>query len=162
MPIRTVGDPVLRTRTKHVDQVDDRLRALVGDMFETMYEAPGVGLAGNQVGVELALTVIDCAGVRCVLINPEIVYLSEETETDDEGCLSVPGFHFPTPRASTATVRALNEFGEEVELTGTGLLARCFQHEVDHLNGKLYLDRLPGKERRRAWNEIEAAERRAR
>jgi peptide deformylase len=160
MPIRTVGDPVLRTPTRVVPEVDDKLRALIEDMFETMYEAPGVGLAGNQVGIELSLTVIDCAGVKAVLINPQITYLSEEIETDDEGCLSVPGYHFPTPRAAKATVSALNEFGEPVELTGTGLLARCFQHEVDHLNGRLYLDRLPGKVRGRAWAEIEAGDRR--
>lgn len=160
MPIRTVGDPVLRTPTRPVDKIDDKLRALIEDMFETMYEAPGVGLAGNQVGVELSLAVIDCAGVKAVLINPRITYLSEEIQTDDEGCLSVPGYHFPTPRAATATVTGLDEHGEEIELTGTGLLARCFQHEVDHLNGRLYLDRLPGKARGRAWAEIEAGDRR--
>jgi len=160
MPIRTVGDPVLRTPTRAVQAFDDKLRALVGEMFETMYDAPGVGLAGNQVGVELSVTVIDCAGVKAVLVNPKITYVSEDVETDDEGCLSVPGYHFPTPRATTATVTGFDEFGDAVELTGTGLLARCFQHEVDHLNGRLYLDRLPGKVRGRAWAEIEAGDRR--
>jgi peptide deformylase len=155
MPIRTVGDPVLRTATRAVPQFDDQLRALVSEMFQTMYEAPGVGLAGNQVGVELSLAVIDCAGVKAVLVNPRITYVSEEIEEDDEGCLSVPGFHFPTPRAATATVEAFDEHGQPVELTGSGLLARCLQHEVDHLNGKLYLDRLPGKTRGRAWRQIE-------
>jgi peptide deformylase len=170
-PIRQVGDPVLRTPTDPVREFDDRLRHLVADMFETMYDAPGVGLAANQIGVSLRLFVYDCgvdddhqdvpgSGERIgVVCNPRITLLGGRDPRDpgppdwvdgDEGCLSVLGLAYATPRWSQATVEGFDEFGKPVTVEGTGLLARCLQHETDHLDGKLYLDRLVGEERAEA------------
>lgn len=165
-PIRQVGDPVLRTRAEDVQVFDDVLRQLVDDMFETMYDAPGVGLAANQVGISLRLFVYDCGpedgpdgepgdGLRRkgVLVNPHLTELGGQPAADpgqpdwtddEEGCLSVKGLQFDTPRWSTATVVGLDVRGEPVTVRGAGLLARCLQHEADHLDGKLYLDRLVG------------------
>jgi peptide deformylase len=166
-PIRQVGDPVLRTRTEPIAVFDDVLAQLVEDMFDTMYDAPGVGLAANQVGVGLRVFVYDCGpedgpdggpgdgparkGAFC---NPVVTELGGLPATDpgqpdwtddDEGCLSVKGLQFETPRWSSATVHGLDIHGEPVTIHGTGLLARCLQHETDHLDGKLYLDRLVGE-----------------
>ncbi|WP_336921302.1 peptide deformylase [Aquipuribacter sp. SD81] len=149
--IRHVGDPVLRTRATPVTAFDDRFRALVARMFEAMAAADGVGLAANQVGNDLAVFVLDCDGVRAVVANPELELVGDLVETEPEGCLSVPGHSWPTPRRARATVRGQDEHGRPVVLAGEGLLARCLQHEVDHLAGRVYLDRLPGPLRRRAW-----------
>jgi peptide deformylase len=154
-PIRIVGDPVLHNPVRRVETFDEELRTLVEDMFDTMAAAPGVGLAANQVGVDLRLFVYDCPddqGVRHrgVVINPELG-TSERPETmpdpddDLEGCLSVPGESFPTGRASWAKVTGQDLSGEPVEVEGTGYFARCLQHETDHLDGLLYLNRLVGR-----------------
>jgi peptide deformylase len=154
--IRTVGDPVLRTRATPVTAFDDRLRALVARMFDAMAAADGVGLAANQVGNDLAVFVMDCDGVRAVVVNPRLHLPDDEVATDGEGCLSVPGRHWPTPRRVRARVSGQDEHGRPVVVEGSGLVARCLQHEVDHLAGRVYLDRLPGPLRRQAWAAVTA------
>ena len=154
-PIRVLGDPVLRQVSEPVHAFDAGLGRLVDRMFEAMYAADGAGLAANQIGVGLRVFVMDCEGVKAVLVNPELTDLSEEVVTDDlEGCLSVPDRHYPTTRSVRAGVRGVDEHGEPVELTGEGYVARCFQHEVDHLDGKVYLDRLTGTVRREAMRDL--------
>ena len=153
--IRLLGDPVLRQPTDPVRSFDAGLRRLVDRMFEAMYAAEGAGLAANQIGVGLRVFVMDCEGVKAVLVNPELTELSDEFVEDElEGCLSVPDRHYPTTRSVRAGVRGVDEHGEPVELTGEGYVARCFQHEVDHLDGKVYLDRLTGKVRREAMRDL--------
>jgi peptide deformylase len=157
-PIRVVGDPVLSTPTRRVEEVDDELRTLVADMFDTMAAAHGVGLAANQVGVDLRVFVYDCPDedgerARGVVVNP-VLEISSRPETmpdpddDEEGCLSVPGEQFPTGRADRARVTGTDLDGAAVVVEGTGFLARCLQHETDHLDGLLYLDRLVGRNQR--------------
>ncbi len=159
-PIVIAGDPVLHRPVRPVDTFDDELRTLVEDMFETMAAAPGVGLAANQVGVDLRVFVYDCPddeGVRHrgVVVNP-VLETSERPETmpdpedDLEGCLSVPGESFPTGRASWAKVTGQDMSGEPVTIEGTGYFARCLQHETDHLDGLVYLNRLVGRHAREA------------
>ncbi|GAA3438008.1 peptide deformylase [Kutzneria kofuensis] len=159
-PIRVVGDPVLSTPTRPVTDFDDELRTLVADMYETMAAANGVGLAANQIGVDLRVFVYDCPddeGVRHkgVVVNPTLT-TSERPEgmpdpdDDFEGCLSVPGETYPTGRATWAKVTGFDDSGEPVEVEGTGFFARCLQHETDHLDGLLYLDRLVGRNARAA------------
>lgn len=154
-PIRTFGDPVLRMETKPVADIDDRVRTLVQDMIETMYQAPGVGLAANQIGVSRRIAVFDAhdeLGAR-VMINPELVETSGEVELE-EGCLSVPRRWWNVTRPSFARVRALDLDGNEVEYAGDGLLGRVLQHEFDHLDGRLIIDRLAREERKRALKEL--------
>ena len=154
-PIRVLGDPVLRQVTAPVTAFDAGLRRLVDRMFEAMYAADGAGLAANQIGVGQRVFVMDCEGVKAALVNPELTELSDEVVEDElEGCLSVPGRHYPTTRSLRAGVRGQDEHGEPVELTGEGYVARCFQHEVDHLDGTVYLDRLKGKVRREALRDL--------
>jgi peptide deformylase len=160
-PIRIIGDPVLHTPTRAVADFDDELRTLVEDMFETMAAADGVGLAANQVGVDLRIFVTDCPDgqsgerVRAVVVNP-VLETSERPETmpdpedDEEGCLSVPGEAFPTGRAQWARVTGVDAHGQPVTVEGNGFLARCLQHEVDHLDGIIYTDRLVGRNARTA------------
>ena len=140
------GDPVLRTKTQIIETIDASLHEFIADMFRTMYAAPGIGLAANQVGVSKAIAVIDLQpGGRkqpFVIINPEVTEKSGEIK-EDEGCLSVPGFSGLVKRFVRVKVRALNAEGVPVEIEGEGLMARCLQHEIDHLNGKLYVDRMP-------------------
>jgi peptide deformylase len=165
-PIRIVGDPVLHTPTRLVTEFGGELHALVGDMFDTMVAAQGVGLAANQIGVDLRLFVYDCAdeqGVRHrgTVINP-VLETSERPETmpdpddDWEGCLSVPGESFPTGRAGWARVTGVDADGAPLTVEGTGLLARCLQHETDHLDGTLYLNRLVGRYAREAKKMLKA------
>ncbi len=165
-PIRIVGDPSLRTPTRQVSEFDAALHTLVADLFETMAAADGVGLAANQIGVDLRLFVYDCPdddGVRRrgVVVNP-VLETSERPETmpdpddDWEGCLSVPGESFPTGRASWSRVSGVDADGEPVCLEGTGFLARCLQHEMDHLDGVVYLDRLVGRYSREAKKMLRA------
>ena len=154
-PIRTFGDPVLRTEMNRVEVIDDTIVTLVEDMIETMYEAPGVGLAANQIGITKTVAVFDAQdelGPR-VMINPEIVETSGEWEYE-EGCLSVPGRYWEIVRPGFARVKALDLDGNEVEYAGDGLLGRVLQHEVDHLNGKLLLDRLDKPVRKKALKEL--------
>jgi peptide deformylase len=160
-PIRIVGDPVLHTPTRPVESVDDDLRTLVADMFDTMAAAHGVGLAANQVGVPLRVFVYDCPDeqtrtrARGVVVNP-VLETSPRPETmpdpedDEEGCLSVPDEQFPTGRAAWARVTGTDLDGAPVTVEGIGFLARCLQHETDHLDGVIYLDRLVGRNQRAA------------
>jgi peptide deformylase len=166
-PIRIVGDPVLHTPTRPVTEFDDALRGLVADMFDTMAAADGVGLAANQIGVPLRLFVFDCPDDelrqrrRGVIANP-VLETSGRPETmpdpddDDEGCLSVPDEQFPTGRAGWARVTGADEQGEPVAIEGRGFLARCLQHETDHLDGLLYLDRLIGRHKRAGRRAVRA------
>jgi peptide deformylase len=160
--IVVVGDPVLAERTRPVTDFDDTLAALIDDMFAAMAVASGVGLAAPQVGVSLAVFVYDCPdgdGQRQVghVINP-VIEVFGEPDTADEGCLSVPGPYHELERASGATVRGFDKTGAPVEVTGTGYFARCLQHETDHLNGMLYIDRLPRNRRRRILREMQPFE----
>jgi peptide deformylase len=144
-------DKLLRTVAKPVEQVDDGIRQLVDDMFETMYEAPGIGLAATQVNVHQRVIVIDTSEDKnrpLCLINPEIIN-SDGAEECEEGCLSVPEIYETVQRAETVTVKALNQNGEEFTLDAGDLLAVCIQHEMDHLVGKLFVDYLsPLKQQR--------------
>jgi peptide deformylase len=155
MPIRRFGDPVLREPGATVERFDDALRRLAEDMFETMYDAPGVGLAAQQVGLAIRLFVFDAGEDRGkgVVANPVLCDPDGEEE-DDEGCLSVPGLYYPTTRANRVRVVGQDLDGVAVSLEGEGLLARIFQHETDHVNGVLYLDRLRAGDRRRALAEL--------
>ncbi|MGD8998914.1 MAG: peptide deformylase [Granulosicoccaceae bacterium] len=144
-------DPRLRTAARPVAEVDDRIRQLVADMLETMYAAPGIGLAATQVNVHERVLVLDISEDRSaprVFINPEII-AAEGHEVMEEGCLSVPGVYDNVERADRIRVRALNEHGETFELDADGLLAVCIQHEIDHLDGKVFVDYLsPLKQQR--------------
>jgi len=150
-------DPKLRQKASHVAEVDDGIRALVDDMFETMYAAPGIGLAAVQVEVLKRVIVIDISEdkdqPKC-FINPEIVESSGE-EKMEEGCLSVPGIYEPVSRAKDITVRYLDRDGKKQELTVDGLLAVCVQHEMDHLDGKLFVDYLSEMKRNRIRKKME-------
>ena len=150
-------DPRLRNEARPVEVVDDAIRTLVADMFETMYAAPGIGLASIQVNVPQRVIVVDISENHdqpLCLINPEILS-SEGTETMDEGCLSVPGFYETVQRAEKIRVRALNEQGETFEMDADGLLAVCIQHEIDHLDGKLFVDYLSTLKRSRIRKKLE-------
>jgi peptide deformylase len=157
MPIVKFGDPVLRKKTADVPQIEESLLETISDMFRTMYAAPGIGLAANQVGLSKNFAVIDLqqGGQRrpFVIINPVIEERSGSI-TEEEGCLSVPGFGGKVKRAAKVRVRALNEHGLPVVIEGEGLMARCLQHEIDHLNGKLYIDRMPLVSRLRIKRDI--------
>ncbi|SCF19686.1 peptide deformylase [Micromonospora mirobrigensis] len=154
--IRIIGDPVLRTPCEPVTSFDADLRALVGDLMDTLLGAPGrAGVAAPQIGVGAQVFVYDADGHRGHMINPTIE-LSEQTQDDEEGCLSIPGLYFPTPRAMHATVHGFDQHGEPLTISGSGFLARALQHETDHLHGRLYVDTLRGEGRRRALREIRA------
>ena len=154
MPIRTLGDPVLRQPTKPVDTFDEALRVLVDDMFETMYAAPGVGLAANQVGVGKAFFVYDDReGDTGFVANPELSEREGE-DTFEEGCLSIPGPYHDTVRAARVRLRGRDLHGDPVDILAEGLLARIFQHETDHLQGMLYVDRLDEEGRRDVMRQL--------
>jgi peptide deformylase len=141
-PIMVLGNPVLRQKAKKVSRFDRSIERLVDDMIETMRKAPGVGLAAPQIGIPLRVAVIETEKDQVhVLINPEIVKLEGEWEPD-EGCLSVPGYWAKVKRAARVTVKARNVKGKEIRLTGEELLGQALQHEIDHLDGKVYVDRL--------------------
>ncbi len=145
-PILVVGNPVLRQKAKRISQVDKPIQRLIDDMIETMRAAPGVGLAAPQVGVPLRLAVIEVDEKVTVLINPEIIKTIGETELD-EGCLSVPGFWGQVTRAERVSVKALDRNGKEQRIRDAeGLFAQALQHEIDHLDGKLYIDRVDSAE----------------
>ncbi|OUQ48713.1 peptide deformylase [Lachnoclostridium sp. An118] len=142
--IRELGDEVLTKQCKEVTKMTLRTKVLIQDMLDTMYEALGVGLAAPQVGVLKRIVVIDVGEGPIILVNPEILETSGE-QTGEEGCLSVPGKSGQVTRPDYVKVKALNEDMEEVELEGTGLLARAFCHEIDHLDGKMYVDLVEGE-----------------
>ena len=152
-PIRTFGDPVLRTAAMDVSDDTDSLERLVEDMLETMYEAPGVGLAAPQIGISKRIFVADIGEGPFVMVNPEIVEVSGSW-TFDEGCLSVPGYYWPIKRPGYAKARGFDIDSSPVEYEGEELMGRVLQHEIDHLNGMLLLERLSRREKRQALREI--------
>jgi peptide deformylase len=152
LPILTYPDPRLHTVAKPVQAVDARIRALIADMLETMYDANGIGLAATQVDVHERLIVIDVSEERnqpLVLVNPEITWASAETQVGDEGCLSVPGIYDGVERARAVRVRAIDGDGQSREVEAEGLLAVCIQHEMDHLLGKVFVEYLSPLKRNR-------------
>ena len=152
LSILTYPDPRLHTVAKPVQAVDARIRGLITDMLETMYDANGIGLAATQVDVHERLIVIDTSEERnqpLVLINPEITWASEEKQVGDEGCLSVPGIYDGVERSQAIKVRALDGEGKSRELSAEGLLAVCIQHEMDHLQGKVFVEYLSPLKRNR-------------
>jgi peptide deformylase len=158
MPIRTLGDPVLREPSKPVDRFDGALRRIVDEMMETMYAANGVGLAGPQVGLSLRLFTYDDGETGpSFLANPELSLMEDEL-ISDEGCLSIPGPYYPTARAQRVRISGADERGRRVEIDADGLLARIFQHETDHLHGMLYIDRLDDAGRRAVMAELRQIE----
>ncbi|CEA04740.1 peptide deformylase [Pseudomonas saudimassiliensis] len=151
-------DPRLRTIAKPVEVVDDRIRQLVDDMFDTMYDAPGIGLAATQVNVHERVIVMDLSDDRSeprVFINPELEPLTEDLEEMQEGCLSVPGFYETVTRPERVRVKALDRDGQAFDIICEGLLAVCIQHECDHLNGKLFVDYLSNLKRDRIRKKLE-------
>lgn len=152
-PIRTWGDLVLTSTADPVDDVDDKVRRLVDDMLETMYDAPGVGLAAPQIGVSRRLFVFDVGDGPHAVVNPELVETSGEWEFD-EGCLSVPGRFWTITRPGFARVRGLDRNGDPVEHAGDELLGRVLQHETDHLDGHLLLERLTRRIRKQALRQL--------
>ena len=151
-------DPRLRTVARPVETVDDDLRRLIDDMLETMYQAPGIGLAATQVNVHKRVLVLDVSEERNdprVFINPEITPLTEEIESLEEGCLSVPGFNEAVERPARVHVKALDRDGEPFEMEADGLLAVCLQHEQDHLDGKLFVDHISRLKRQRIRKKLE-------
>ena len=155
-------DPRLHKVAQPVSVIDDRLRALIDDMFETMYDAKGIGLAATQVDVHQRLIVIDVSeerDQRLVLINPELLWASDERVKGDEGCLSVPGIYDGVERAERVKVRALDEQGQAREIEADGLLAVCIQHEMDHLMGKVFVEYLSPLKQRRIKTKLLKAER---
>ena len=156
-PIRLFGDPVLRMPAQPVVDFDKELRTLVKDLTETMLDAPGVGLAAPQLGVSLRVFTYDVDDVVGHLINP-ILDLSDEEQMGEEGCLSLPGLTFDCRRAYGVVAKGFNMHGDPVVIEGTELLARCVQHETDHLDGVLFIDRLDPEQRKLAMKAIREAE----
>ena len=159
-----MGDPVLRTRAEPVESFDDELRALVEDMFETMYHAEGVGLAAPQIGISRRIMVVDVRDDereergRFALVNPEIVAVSRETDRASEGCLSIPGLEEVVERPWAVEVRGYDPHGLEVVIEADDLLARALQHEIDHLDGVLFPDRVSALKRRmllKKWRKLQ-------
>lgn len=151
-------DPRLRTVAEPIEKVDADLQTMIDDMFETMYEAPGIGLAATQVNFHRRLIVIDITEDRTqplVFINPEIEILSEDPHAYKEGCLSVPGFYEEVERPERVKVNAIDRDGNPFEMICEGLLAVCIQHEVDHLNGKLFVDYISTLKRNRIAHKLE-------
>jgi peptide deformylase len=165
-PILTVPDPVLKQVSKRVDVVTDETRRLMDDMLETMYAAPGIGLAAIQVGVPQRVIVMDLAKedeppAPRYFVNPEILETSDEFQTYEEGCLSVPDFFDEVERPTRARLRYLNYKGEQVEEWAEGMYAVCIQHEMDHLEGTLFIDHLSRLKRQFAINKVKKARRNA-
>ncbi|TDE90000.1 peptide deformylase [Occultella glacieicola] len=152
--IRVIGDPVLRTPCEEITRIDDRVRALVADLVETVDAEGRAGLAANQIGVSLRAFSWNLDGEVGYVLNPRLVKVSEGIQDGDEGCLSVPGLWFPTRRATYAKVEGIDLDGAAVTVEGEGLMARCLQHEVDHLDGRLYLDRLDRDVRKGAMRQV--------
>jgi peptide deformylase len=150
LKIELLGAGVLRRRAEEVVEIDEELRLFIRDMFETMYDAEGVGLAAPQVGVSRRVIVVDVreeGTVPFAMVNPRIVESSRDTDKSEEGCLSIPGISSVVERPARVTAEGLTEHGEPIRIEAEGLLARCIQHEVDHLEGVLFLDRLSALKR---------------
>lgn len=151
-------DPRLRTIAKPVETFDNKLQTLIDNMFETMYDAPGIGLAATQIDVHKQLIVMDLSEEKNephVFINPELTILEGDPEKMQEGCLSVPGFYEDVERIEHVLIKALDREGKPFEMEARGLLAVCIQHEMDHLNGKLFVDYLSGLKRNRIKKKLE-------
>jgi peptide deformylase len=164
--IVVMGDPILRTATAEVDAFDRDLKMLVRDLFETMYHAEGIGLAAPQIGISRRVIVIDLRSeeqpeARLALINPSVVWASAESDKEPEGCLSIPGLEEVIKRSLAIRVEAVNIDGGRMELEAEGLFARVLQHEIDHLDGILFVDRVSALKRRilmKKWKKIQAEE----
>lgn len=164
LPILRYPDPRLQRVAEPVREVDERIRQLVRDMADTMYEAPGIGLAATQVDVHLRVVVIDVSEAKDqlrVFINPEIVASSDECKVYEEGCLSVPGIYDDVERPERVTVKALDQHGQAFTLEADGLLAVCIQHEIDHLNGRVFVQYLSRLKQGRIKTKMLKAERSA-
>lgn len=158
LPILHFPDPRLRTKAKPVAVVDDAIRQLISDMFETMYDAPGIGLAATQVNHHIRLVVMDISEDKSqplVFINPKVTPLTEDKAPYEEGCLSVPTVYDMVDRPTKVRIEALNEQGEAFSLETDGLLAVCIQHELDHLEGKLFVDYLSTLKRQRIKTKLQ-------
>jgi peptide deformylase len=163
--VRHYPDPFLRQRAAEVSEIDEDIRTLIEQMFKVMEDEKGIGLAAPQIGVGKRVVTVSIDEKhfdRLALINPEILHLSEETDVMEEGCLSVPGVNADVRRPIEAVVRGITRSGRQVEISAEGLLARVLQHEIDHLNGTLFIDRLTGKARKGVERELAAAEKRYR
>ena len=157
--IRTIGDAILEKKTKAVKEMTDRLKELISDMFDTMYDANGVGLAAPQVGILKQIFVVDIGdGKQYVAINPEITVVGEEVQTGEEGCLSVPGKEGVVTRPMLIKVKALDQNMKEYTLDASGFLARAFSHENDHLQGILYTEKVEGELEDVVYEELEEEE----
>lgn len=163
LPILHYPDSRLREPAAAIEQVDDQIRTLIDDMFETMYDAPGIGLAAPQVNIHKRLIVIDISDDKTeplALVNPQIV-AAEGNERSEEGCLSVPGVYEYVERAERVRVRALDRDGQELDFDADGLLAVCIQHEIDHLDGKVFVDYLSPLKQKRIRKKLEKQRRQA-
>lgn len=157
-PIRYFGDPVLRTEADPVIDFDKELRTLVADLTDTMRDANGAGLAAPQIGVGLRVFAFNVDDVLGHLVNPVLHFPDDEEQEGEEGCLSIPGLYYDTKRRLNVVAKGFNEYGDPLQIVGSGLLARCVQHETDHLDGVLFVDRLDAETRKRAMKDIRAAE----
>ncbi|MFF0492310.1 peptide deformylase [Nocardia sp. NPDC004068] len=157
-PVRLFGDPVLRARADEVTTFDRELRQLVTDLTDTMHASGGIGMAGPQIGVGLRVFVYDTGDAAGHLVNPSYEVLGAEEQTGPEGCLSIPGLRYDVTRALRVRARGLDSAGAAVEFEAEGLLARCVQHETDHLDGLLYLDRLNAATRKEAMRAVRESE----
>lgn len=158
LPVRLLGDPVLRTPADPVVDFDRELRRLVDDLTTTMREQNGVGLAAPQLGVGLRVFAFDVDELVGHLVNPQLTFPDEEEQEGQEGCLSVPGIYADTRRRQNVVANGFNRHGDPIQIVGSGLLARCVQHESDHIDGVLFIDRLDRAARKQAMREIRAAE----
>lgn len=154
VPIRTFGDPALRQKARPVERVGELHRRIAGDMLETMRDAPGVGLAGPQIGVLERIFVWEVEEDHGTLINPVITWRSDDEVEGEEGCLSLPGIYYPVMRARAVRVEGIDQGGEPVRFGAEDLLARVCQHEIDHLDGVLFIDHLPSELRREALTRL--------
>ena len=156
-PIRLFGDPVLRTPAEPVADFDKQLRNLVKDLTETLRDAQGAGLAAPQIGVGLRVFAYAVGSERGHLVNPDLSFPDEEEQDGEEGCLSFPGIYYDVKRRLNTVARGFTDRGDPVQIVGTDVLARCLQHETDHLDGVLFIDRMDPATRKRALREIRAA-----
>jgi peptide deformylase len=157
-PIRLFGDPVLRTPAEPVVDFDKELRQLVEDLTETMRDQSGAGLAAPQIGVGLRVFTFDVDDVLGYMVNPVLHFPDEEEQDGPEGCLSIPGLYFDTKRRQNVVAKGFNAYGDPMQIVGTGLMSRCVQHETDHLDGVLFVDRLDRAARKEALRAIRSAD----
>ncbi len=163
--ILKIPDPLLKQVSDPITTIDDGVRALARDMLDTMYDAPGIGLAAIQIGIAQRLVVIDLARENeprkpMIFINPEVIRISDEKSTYEEGCLSIPDYYEEVERPARVTIRYLDETGANHEIEADGLLATCLQHEIDHLNGVLFIDHISKLKRSRVIKKFTKAARR--